>query len=613
MGIQLSQSAPETFEGEIQRRVEALRSEMAQRKLDAYVVPSADPHQSEYVPAPWRRRAFISGFTGSAGVAVITRDAALLWTDSRYWIQASQELPELYTLMRQGAPEVPDPDEWLEKELGEGARAGIDPRLLTLARWRELCRGLERAGATLVAVDESLVDRVWKDRPPLPREPVHALAVEHAGRSVDAKLEALRGEMERASCDAHVLTALDSIAWLFNIRGRDVECNPLAVSYASVTPERAHLFIDEAKLSGAVRDHLGPSVRLHAYDAFADHLDELARRRARVWIDPASASRWVAERLAPQAGSGARLYEKESPVLLAKAVKNPVELAGMRACHVRDGVALCRFLRWLEDELAAGRRPNEVEAADRLAAFRAEGERFQGISFETISAWGPNAAIVHYAPRRESCATLEPEGLYLVDSGGQYLDGTTDVTRTVALGPVRDEQRDRFTRVLKGHIAVATARFPEGTAGAALDALARKPLWDAGLVFGHGTGHGVGHYLCVHEGPQSLSPRSARVALRPGMIVSNEPGYYKHGAYGIRIESLVEIVELPAGPDGSRFYGFETLTLCPIDTRCIDPSLLTDDERAWLDTYHARVRETLTPLLPDPADQAWLHRTTDPL
>jgi Xaa-Pro aminopeptidase len=597
----------------IGQRLEALRAEMRRLDLCAYLVPSADPHQSEYVPAAWRRRTRISDFTGSAGTAIVTRDAALLFTDSRYWLQAAQELPEAhYTLVRHGAPGVLSPEDWLEAEFGDGARIGVDPRLVTQEQWRSFARRLERKGATLVAIEENLVDRGWPDRPPLPAEPVSALPVEFAGRPSGQKLGDLREAMSQAACDAHVVTALDSIAWLFNIRGRDIECNPLAISYALVRRRGAQLFADPAKLDPALRAHLGDDVEVLPYDHFERQLEQLAASGARVWVDPGSASTWVVDRLTGADGSGARLYEKDSPIELAKAIKNEVELAGMRACHVRDGVAVCRFLRWLEDELESGASPDEVRCAERLFELRAQGDHFQGISFGTISAYGANGAIVHYSPRRADCAKLEPVGLYLLDSGAQYLDGTTDITRTVALGPLRAEHRDRFTRVLRGHIAVSTARFPEGATGSQIDSLARKPLWDAGLDYGHGTGHGVGHFLCVHEGPQAIAPRSTKVPLAPGMILSNEPGYYETNAYGIRLENLIEVVEREPGANGVHFYGFDTLTLCPIDLRCVDTGVLAPEERSWLDAYHARVRETLGPQLDDPADQRWLERATQP-
>jgi Xaa-Pro aminopeptidase len=435
-----------------------------------------------------------------------------------------------------------------------------------------------------------------------------ALDVRFSGRAHTDKLAELRAALEKAGCDAHVVTALDSIAWLYNVRGRDIECNPLAISWAIVSREGAELLVDRTKVGEAVAAHLGPSVDVLPYERFGERLDALARAGAKVWLDPQQASRAIAARLAPDDGGGATLYEEDSPILLAKAVKNEVELAGLRECHVRDGAAVCRYLAWLERELARGAVLDEIACAERLEAFRADEEYFQGISFPSISAWGPNGAIVHYRPLPGKCATVRPEGLYLIDSGAQYLDGTTDITRTVAAGPTTEEMRDRFTRVLRGHIAMATARFPAGTSGAPIDALARRPLWDAGLDFGHGTGHGVGHFLCVHEGPQSVAPRSTKTALKPGMIVSNEPGYYRAGQYGIRIESLVEVVDAGTGADAQPFLGFRELTLCPIDTRCVERSLLRDEERAWLDAYHARVLREISPRLRTPAERDWLAR-----
>jgi Xaa-Pro aminopeptidase len=598
----------------IDERVARVRSEMGRHELAAYVVPSTDPHQSEYVPPVWQRRAWISGFSGSAGTAVITRDSARLWTDSRYWLQAARQLEgSCFELMRQGDADVPNVGRWLASVLVEGEAVGIDPRLLSVETWRDWKRQLERAEARLVAVDENLVDAAWVDRAPLPSAPMLALGTEFAGRDHCEKLADLRAALEKERCDAHVITALDSIAWLFNVRGRDIECNPLAISYAIVSRSQARLFVAREKITEAVAEHLGAAVDVEPYESFAAELDQLARDHARVWIDPHATSVWVAERLAPEAASGATLHEEASPIVLAKAVKNEVELGGMRACHVRDGAAVCRFLRWVEESVRGGERLDEVDCHGRLEAFRAEGKHFQGESFPTISAFGPNAAIVHYRAQRPDCAVLEPNNLYLVDSGAQYLDGTTDITRTIALGEPTDEQRESFTRVLKGCIAVATVRFPTGTSGAPLDALARRPLWDGGRDFGHGTGHGVGHFLCVHEGPHGIALRSSKTALRPGMIVSDEPGYYKAGEYGIRIENLVEVVPAGEGADGQPFLGFRELTLCPIDKRCIDPSLLSAEERDWLDRYHARVRQELAPELADPADRAWLERSTEPL
>jgi Xaa-Pro aminopeptidase len=586
-----------------------LRSRMAAHGIAAYIVPSADAHQSEYVPACWQRRPRVSGFTGSAGLLVVMHGDARLWADSRYWLQAERELPSgVIELVRHGAPGVPEPAAWLARNLPAGTRVGVDPRLLTESQWRSWLKALGSGGIALEAIDENWIDLDWDARPPLPGAPLRPLGVNFAGRSSEEKLRTLRAALAEARCTAHVVSALDSIAWLFNVRGADVEHNPVAVSYAIVTRDAAELFIDPAKISSAVRQHLGSTVAVRPYEEFAAALAELAAQGGRVWIDPEIASHWIAAQLGGGPGSRAELHEADSPLVLAKAIKNPVELAGIRACHVRDGAALVRFLRWLEDSVPT-HSLDEVDCAEKLDAIRAEGEHFQGTSFTTISGYAANGAIVHYRPERPHCAKLQPAGLYLVDSGAQYFDGTTDVTRTLALGPLTDAERQAFTLVLKGHIAVATARFPEGTNGAQIDALARRPLWDAGLDYGHGTGHGVGHFLCVHEGPARIAPRGL-VALQAGMILSNEPGYYETGAYGIRIENLVEVVECEPGRGDRRFLGFDTLTLCPIDTRCIDTSLLGSDERRWLNDYHQRVRTTLAPQLEAAADRQWLERHT---
>jgi Xaa-Pro aminopeptidase len=597
----------------IEKRLSALRARMEKAGLAAYVVPTADPHQSEYVPECWQRRAWLSGFTGSAGMLIVLRDDARLYTDSRYWLQAERELPEgVIALMQQGAADVPDPAPWLAGMLVSGDQVGVDPRLLTEASWRAWERALHGKGIALRAIDENLADLDWSARPALPCAPLRALGTEFTGRTSEEKIDWLRGELERAECDAHVIAALDSIAWLLNVRGADVEHNPVAIAYAIVTQRETLLFIDPAKVPAQVRTHV-KHVELRPYDGFAAALAELARSGQRVWLDPDTTSHWIAAQLASGPDPARKpAHEAESPILLAKAVKNPIELAGMRACHVRDGVALVRFMRWLDESLAAGHALDEVGCAEKLEALRAEGEHFQGTSFTSISAYAAHGAIVHYRPERPHCARLQPAGLYLIDSGGQYLDGTTDVTRTLALGALRQEERMAFTLVLRGHIAVASARFPERTTGAQIDPLARRPLWDHGLDYGHGTGHGVGHFLCVHEGPQRISSHGS-VPLQPGMILSNEPGYYEAGEYGIRIENLVEVVERGSGPGGRRFLGFDDLTLCPIDTRCVDPAGLNAAERSWLNAYHARVRECLTPRLEEKADRDWLEARTRPV
>jgi Xaa-Pro aminopeptidase len=578
---------------------------MAREGIAFYLVPSSDAHQNEYVPRSWQRRAWISGFSGSAGDAVVGAERAWLWTDSRYWLQAQAELdPEHYELMRSGAPDVPSVDEWLG---GKAAVVGVDPRLLSLRRARALRESLAKAGGELRALERNFVDAAWSDRPPLPRSPAMGLDLRYTGRSVEEKLADVRAALEARGADALVLTTLDAIAWLFNLRGSDVEYNPLLIAYALVGRTDAWLFAPPEKLGEDLLGALGRAgVHARSYEAFAERLRAL---EGRLWVDPAQASQWVGDLLAL---SRAELVEARSPVELLKARKNPVEQAGMREAHVRDGVALVRFLHWLEGAWPAGL--DEVAVAERLDALRREGDRFRDLSFPTISGFGPNGAIVHYRATPASSRRIDDGALYLIDSGAHYLDGTTDVTRTVHLGQPSAREREHYTRVLQGHLALRHTVFPQGTTGAQLDPLARRPLWEVGLDYGHGTGHGVGCYLNVHEGPHAVAARSTDVGLEPGMIVSNEPGLYVAGEYGIRIENLLLVVPRHAAPDPRPrpFYGFDDLTLVPYARRLIEVDLLSPRERAAVDGYHARVLESLGPRL-DPAARAWLRRETAPL
>ncbi|MBK7974344.1 MAG: aminopeptidase P family protein [Deltaproteobacteria bacterium] len=595
----------------IAARVAALREALASRDLAAYLVPTSDAHQNEYVPDCWQRRAWISGFTGSAGLAVVTASAAGLWTDSRYYLQAEHELDAaVYTLFRSQEPDVPAPEDWLCSQLAEGARVGYDPLVLSVEAVERMAPKLAGRGLALVAVEGNLIDALRPEPIVLPSELAFALPPEIAGEDVATKLGRVRERMAKSGAEALVVTTLDAIAWLFNVRGTDIPYNPVVLSYGLVTTNDAGWFVDERKVSSDVRSLLEPTVSIRPYEALGSALEALGAARKRTWIDAGSASAWVLEKLA-----GAPIIRGLSPIAKLKAVKTAAELDGMRRAHVRDGVAMVRFLRWLGEAVAAG-GVTEASAGARLDAFRAENERFRGLSFETISAYGPHAAIPHYRVTPESNLALEPRGLYLVDSGGQYLDGTTDITRTVALGPVEDVMRDRFTRVLRGHIELSRLSFPRGSGGHQLELAARLPLWDAGLDYGHGTGHGVGFFLNVHEGPFSISPRATDVPLEPGMISSNEPGYYEAGAYGIRIENLVHVVRDEArssATSGREFYTFENLTVCPIDRTLVDTAQMSEAQLAWLDGYHARVRETLAPLLTDPADGAWLEQATRPI
>ncbi len=593
----------------IAERVAELRKLMAERDIHAYVVPSSDPHQSEYVPECWKRRQWISGFTGSAGTAVVTMDQAGLWTDGRYHVQAREELdPGVYTLFPVGLPEVKEVSDWLAEAMEKGQAVGVDPAVVSVEEARRLEEKLAEKGVALRFLEENLVDLLWSDRPSLPAGAVRLHPEGFAGESLVSKLSRVQDEMTRLGADAHLVSALDGVAWLFNLRGSDIPFNPVFVAYGLVTQESASLYVGSGKVPEDVRAVLEGIVELHPYEAIQGALQDAARRGWRLWIDPRGASRWALDQLK----GGVPPLERASLVVAFKSVKNPVEREGMRACHLRDGTAMVRFLRWLEEAVPRG-GVTELSAAAKLDGLRAEGEHFQGLSFETIAGYQAHGAIIHYRSSVSTDCEIRPEGLLLVDSGGQYLDGTTDVTRTMALGPPTSEQRGRFTRVLKGHIQLARVKFPKGTTGKQLDAVARQYLWDMGLDYRHGTGHGIGCFLNVHEGPQSISAKDPGIPLEPGMFVSNEPGYYQEGEYGIRIESVVMVVEEESlrteyGP----FYGFETVTVVPIDRRLVEPALLSPEEREWLNAYHAGVRDRLSPLLGD-LDLEWLTRATEPL
>lgn len=587
-------------------RLDALRGALRRMGLDGFVVPRADEHQGEYVPPRAQRLAWLTGFTGSAGLAVVGLKRAAMFVDGRYTLQVRSEVPEDFYDHKHL---VDDPlSDWVASALPAGAKLGFDPWLHTVG-WVEKTRSaLERAGIELVAAAGSPVDSVWVGQPPAPLAPVVAHDLAFTGATAVDKRADVAARLERDGIGAAVLTQPDSIAWLLNVRGGDVACTPLPLSFAVVRDDGAvDLFIDRRKLAPGVEAHLGDRVAVRPPEALGEALDALGREGRKVLADPATTAAWIVDRLS---AAGARIVREADPCALPKACKNAVELDGTRRAHRRDGAAMVRFLKWLSEAAPTG-TVTELSAADRLLDIRAEGEHFRGLSFETISGAGPNGAIVHYRVSPETDRRLEPGSLYLIDSGAQYLDGTTDVTRTVAIGTPTADMRDRFTRVLKGHIAVSTALFPRGTTGSQLDTLARLPLWMAGLDYDHGTGHGVGSYLSVHEGPQRISKVPNTVALQPGMILSNEPGYYKAGAYGIRIENLVAVqpstaVQLPERP----MLGFEVLTLVPIDRTLIVPALLTPAELDWLDAYHRRVRDMLSPLL-DPDTAAWLAAATE--
>jgi Xaa-Pro aminopeptidase len=585
-----------------------LRAELARQGAQGFIVPRADEHQGEYVPPSADRLAWLTGFTGSAGLAVVLADKAAVFVDGRYTLQAKAQVEVAFYAQRH-LTEEPASD-YIAKNLKPGEALGYDPWLLTpgeVERYRAAC---EKAGGKLKALASNPLDAIWKDRPKPPEAPAVPHPVEFSGISSAEKRRDLAHKLAEDKADAVVLTAPDSICWLLNMRGGDLVYTPVALCFAVLHADASvDLFIDRRKASPALEKHLGKEVRISPPDTLGASLAKLGAGKKRVLADPAACASRIFDRLTE---SGATIIRAPDPCLLPKACKNPVELEGTRNAHRRDGAALTRFLAWLSAAASKGGL-KEIAVSDRLEEFRRAGDHFKGLSFPTISGAGANGAVVHYRASPETERSLENGSLYLVDSGAQYLDGTTDVTRTVAIGNPSAEMRDRFTRVLKGHIALASCRFPQGTSGSQLDALARTPLWEAGLDYDHGTGHGVGSYLGVHEGPQRISKSANNQALLPGMIVSDEPGYYKTGAYGIRIENLVAVKELGESPDsGRKLLGFETLTLAPIDLALVEPTLLDEAETRWLDAYHARLRKELGPLL-DTASRAWLERSTQPL
>ncbi len=590
-------------------RLAALRAQMKRLALDGFIVPRFDEHQNEYVPLQAERLAWLTGFTGSAGQAVVLSDRAAIFVDGRYVLQAREEGDGDLFEIRQ----LPDekPSDWIGEHLSSpGVRLGYDPWLHTPNQLRPLHGACEKAGAKLAVVEENPVDAVWSDRPPAPISPIVAYDDAAAGLASAAKRHQLGESLGRWKLDVAVLTAPDSIAWLLNIRGGDMPFVPSPLAFALVHADGSvDLFVDPRKLTAGVRRHLGGEVRLHGIEVFGPALGRLGEAGKTVRLDAGGAPEWIFRCLR---AAGAKLSPGADPCQLPKAKKNPVELAGIRAAHRRDGAKLCCFLAWLSAEAPMG-TITEVAAAEHLEDRRRENDFFRGLSFATISATGANGAIVHYRVGEKTNRRLEPGSLYLIDSGAHYLDGTTDVTRTLAIGEPTAEMRDRFTRVLKGHMALATSCFPKGTTGSQLDSLARRALWEAGLDYDHGTGHGVGCYLSVHEGPQRISKHPSKVALEAGMVVSNEPGYYKAGAYGIRIENLLAVTTATAAlaPGGGEreLLGFETLTLAPIDLNLVEASMLTAKEIAWLDAYHARVKDELAPLV-DEKTLAWLGKET---
>ncbi len=588
----------------IQEKITALRKVMAEHKVDAYIIPSSDPHLSEYVPARWKSRQWISGFTGSAGTIVVTADKAGLWTDSRYFLQAADELKgsdiELYKMM---LPETPTINNFLLHELEEGQTVGLDGESYSLADVRLLKKALSKKRIGLnISID--LINEIWKDRPAIPGNKLFELPVEITGKSVEDKLDQINNKLRESGADCLILGALDEIAWTFNIRGNDVEYNPVAVSYGFVSEDETVLFILPEKLTADIAEHLKKEgVVLADYNKIVSYLNRLPEKTT-VFIDPAKTNAVLYEAIP----KSCEIIEGITPVNLLKSLKNETEIAGFKNALIKDGVALTRFYMWLEKQLVSDESITEISAAEKLSAFRAEQPLYISDSFSTICGYGPHGAIVHYSATPETDSTIKPEGLLLIDSGAQYLDGTTDITRTIALSEPTEGMKKDYTRVLKGHISLAKSKFPVGTRGSQLDILARKALWDSGLNYLHGTGHGIGHCLNVHEGPQNIRMEENHVKLLEGMVISNEPGIYRANEYGIRIENMI-VVREDSETEFGKFLSFETLTLCYIDTNLVIVEMLSIREHAWLNKYNQMVYEKLCPFL-DQGEIEWLKEKT---
>jgi Xaa-Pro aminopeptidase len=587
-------------------RLSAFREELARRKLTGFVIPRADQQQNEYVAPSEERLAWLTGFTGSAGMAVVLTHEAAVFVDGRYTLQAAKQVDQKAWSVEPLAD--PPPENWLGKHLAAGDRLGFDPWLHTSAAAERLATACAKAGAELVAVDSNPLDSVWTERPAAPLGPVAVHGAQFSGEAESEKLKRIHLEIVRLGVDALVLSDSHAVAWTFNIRGADVSHTPLPLSYALVPKDgRPIVFIDHRKLSNSARDHLEQSADVAEPEALAAKLGELAASGASIALDSATAADALSRLISSAGGKPVR---GNDPVALLKAVKNLTEIEGTRTAHRRDAVALTRFLAWIDREAPSGAL-TEIDAVEALESFRRDTGALKDVSFPTISGTGPNGAIVHYRVTRKTNRRIAPGDLLLIDSGAQYEDGTTDVTRTIAIGEPTAEMRDRFTRVLRGHIAIARALFPDGTTGAQIDTLARQYLWQAGIDFEHGTGHGVGSYLSVHEGPARIS-KLGTTPLRRGMILSNEPGYYKTDAYGIRIENLELVVGADIAGAEKPVNAFETLTLAPIDRRLVDLNMLSGDELSWLNDYHERVRHAVRPHL-DEATKVWLDAATEPL
>lgn len=589
----------------INSRIQALRTLFSREGIQAFIIPSTDPHLSEYVAPHWKSREWISGFTGSAGTVVVTTGKAGLWTDSRYFLQAAQQLEgteiELYKEM---LPETPSISTFLCTQLSPGDAVGIDGKMFSAEEVERMQAELQKCRIEIKNIPDPMRE-LWADRPPMPEAPAFIHETKYSGKNSVEKISIIREELKKCNARALFISALDEIAWTLNLRGNDVHCNPVIVSYLLIEEQDIHYFIQPQKITLEVAEYLkSTGISLHPYEEVETYLKQI--RVESLLINPSKTNYAVYSAVNPDC----KIIHGVSPVMLLKAIRNEQEIAGIHAAMQRDGVALVKFLKWLEEAVPAGKE-TEISVDKKLHSFRAEQDLYMGESFDTIAGYKEHGAIVHYEATPETDVPLKPEGFLLLDSGAQYLDGTTDITRTIALGELTEEEKTDYTLILKGHIALAMAKFPAGTRGAQLDVLARMPIWQRGMNFLHGTGHGVGHFLNVHEGPQSIRMNENPVTLQLGMLTSNEPGVYKAGSHGVRTENLVLVVPAGEGMFGN-YLQFETVTLCPICKKGIIKELLTNEEIEWLNGYHQTVYEKLSPSL-NKEEQAWLKEATSSL
>ncbi|HAT4348578.1 aminopeptidase P family protein [Clostridium perfringens] len=586
----------------VTERLEKLRKIMKDKGIDYYIIPSEDAHQSEYVCEHYRGRAYMSGFTGSAGTLLVGLENAILWTDGRYFIQALDELKgsgiEMFKMRIPGWPSLL---EWLKENAKAGETIAFDGKVFSVGEYKDF-KKLEKENKVNIKIDEDLLDEVWKERPALPEEKAFLHEVKYCGKSAKEKLREVREEMKKLGANNYIIASLDDIAWLYNIRGNDVKCNPVVLSYALVKENEAYLYVDKSKLTAKMETELlNEGVTLKSYDEIGYDISNL---EGKILIDPNKTSAYLYECIKDKNN----IVELGNITTKFKAIKNEVELDNLRKCQVRDGVAMVKFMKWLKDNIGKI-EISEISASDKLEELRSLDELFKGISFETIAGHKEHGAMMHYSATPESDYTLEPRGFLLIDSGGQYLDGTTDITRTFVLGELTEEERKDYTLVLKGHIGLIRAKFLKGATGSALDIKAREPLWNEGIDYKCGTGHGVGFFLNVHEGPQSISPVPNKVALEPGMIITNEPGVYREGKHGIRTENTMVVVKDTSSEEFGEFYKFDTISLCPIDLAGLDISLINEEEKAWLNNYHKKVYDLLSPYL-DKEEKEFLKNET---